>query len=242
MQKQCHANSTPLPGGQKPARAEARTRFPDDRPLGFAQAAGECINGALLRCEERYPRDGSHPVIYMVVERDSQQWREQLGALHRDFFGTDQSNPPSPVRLEVIDRATDDALRRLIDSGVLSTTTRATRALWPEAGAACPPPLSLDEREKALSFRTAAARKLRMAKVLAGAELKEEARQALMEAIEPLGCALAVECRLAEPQCLEDSLLQPFAAAWKEALPLVRNFLRDPSQPVLSVLSALDAV
>ena len=78
--------------------------------------------------------------------------------------------------------------------------------------------------------------------MLAGGDLEEEARQALIDAIEPLGCALAVEGRLPEPQSLEDALLPPLGAAWKEALPLVRNFLREPAQPVPPVLCALGAV
>ena len=61
----------------------------------------------------------------------------------------------------------------------------------------------------------------------ASGDLAEEARLALLDAIEPLGRALAVENRRPEPQSLEDSLLPPLGAAWKDALPLVRSFLRE---------------
>ena len=72
------------------------------------------------------------------------------------------------MRLEVIDRATDEALQRLIDAGLLARTTRATRPLWPaETAEAAPPPLSAAELEKLSAHRQHAARKLKMARVLA---------------------------------------------------------------------------
>jgi hypothetical protein len=63
-----------------------------------------------------------------------------------------------------------------------------------------------------------------------------------MDAIEPLGRALAVENRLPEPSCLEDALLPPLAIAWKDALPLVRSVLREPAQPLAPVLLAMGQV
>jgi superfamily II DNA or RNA helicase len=216
--------------------------LPADRPLGFAQAARQRINGALCRCEERYPEDGAHSVLYVVVERDAAQYREQLAALHQDYFGPGQSDPLSPVRLEVVDRATDDALQRLIEAGLVTTTIRATRPLWPPDLAVLVQPLSDAEREKAAAHRAQAARKLRMASALAGADLAEEARAALLEAVEPLGRALALENRLLEPASLEDALLPPLAIAWKDALPLLRAFLRDTSHAIPPLLSALGQV
>jgi hypothetical protein len=77
---------------------------------------------------------------------------------------------------------------------------------------------------------------------LADADLNEEARTALLSAIEPLGLALAVENRLPEPQSLEDALLPAMGTAWKNALPLVRSFLRESSLPVSQVVFALGQV
>ena len=68
--------------GPKPEAREAKPPLPADRPRGFAAAAQQRINGALLRCEERYPNDAPHSVLYVVVERDAAQYREQLGSLH----------------------------------------------------------------------------------------------------------------------------------------------------------------
>ena len=227
-------------GDAKPETREAKPPLPADRPRGFAAAAHQRINGALLRCEERYPNDGFHSVLYVVVDRDAPQWREKLGSLHEEYFGPGQYDPLSPVRLEVIDRATDDALQRLIDAGLLAKTSRATRPLWPAENAeAAPPPFSAAELEKLAAHRQRAGRKLKMARVLNEAGLSEEARSALLEGMLPLSCALAVEQRLPEPASLNDALMPPLSPWWKDALPLVREFSGDSTRPCLPLLEAL---
>ena len=226
--------------GPKPEVRGAAPMLPADRPHGFAAAAKQRINGALLRCEERYPNDAPHSVLYVVVERDAAQYREQLSTLHAEYFGPGQWDPLAPVRLEVIDRATDEALQRLIDAGLLAKTTRATRPLWPaDPAEMAPPPLSAVELEKLSSHRQRAARKLKMARVLGAAGLCEEVRAALLDAVLPLGCALALQHRFPEPASIEDTLLPPLSSCWKEALPLLREFAADAARPCEAVLEAL---
>jgi hypothetical protein len=228
---------------RKQPRAKQRAPLSADRPLSFAHEVRKCMDSALCRCEEFYPQEGPHSVLYVVVERDATEWRERLAALHRDYFGLGKTDPLAPVQLEVVDRGTHEALQRLFEAGLVAPTTRAARSLWPiDDSTTAPPPLSEAEREKAADYRRQAARKMKMAGVLAGGDLGEEAREALLDAIEPLGRALAVENRWPEPLCLEDALLPPFGPAWKAALPVVRNFLRDPLRPVAQVLSALAQV
>ena len=231
------------PAGAKAETREIKPPLPADRPRGFAAAAHQRINGALVRCEERYPNDGPHSVLYLVVDRDAPQWREKLGSLHEEYFGPGQCDPLAPVRLEVIDRATDEALQRLIELGLVSKTTRATRPLFPGQEAdAEPPPLSDAERDKAAGLRQQAARKLKMARLLAEGELAEESRIALLEAVLPLGRALAIEGRLPEPTRLEETLLPPLAHQWREALTPLRQFTSEvsaPWEPVLASLAAL---
>ena len=226
--------------GPKAEAREIKPPLPADRPRGFAAAAQKRINGALLRCEERYPNDASHSVLYVVVERDAAQYREQLNALHAEYFGPGQWDPLAPVRLEVIDRATDEALQRLIEAGLLSKTTRATRPLWPaDSTETAPPPLTPAELEKISAHRQRAARKLKMARVLRDAGLSEEARAALLDAVPPLGCALALQHRFPEPASLDDALLPPLSPCWKDALPLLRAFTSDAACDCLAVLEAL---
>jgi len=181
--------------------------------------------------------------LYVVVERDAPQFRAQLDSLHQDYFGPGQCDPLAPVRLEVLDRATDEALRRLIEAGLLANMTRAARPLWPQDPAApAPSPLSAAEREKAAAYRVQATRKLKMATVLYGGDLTDEARTALLEAMLPLGRALAVEHRLPEPPTLEDALLPPLGLSWKGALALLRTFVRDSSHAIPPVVSALGQI
>jgi hypothetical protein len=108
--------------------------LPADRPLGFAQAAHQRINGALACCEERYPQDAAHSVLYVVVARDAAQWREKLTGLHEEFFGSEKSDPLPPARLEVIDRSTDEALNRLAEPSTREETLMAPLALaWKDS-------------------------------------------------------------------------------------------------------------
>lgn len=215
--------------------------LPADRPLGFARKAREQINGALLRCEERYPSTGPHSVLYIVVERDAREWRERLNTLHHDFFGPGQSDPLAPVHLEVVDRATHEALERLAAAGLLTLTTRGSRPLFPEPEAAPnPPPLSAEEKTKAGAHRNCAARKLKMARLLGDGGLTEEARSPLLDAALALARALAVEARLPEPASLDDALFPPLSHRWKEALPALRSFAADPAQPWQAVIAALE--
>jgi len=85
-------------------RADSKPLLPADRALAFCSTAASASNGA-VRCEETYP----NPVAFRAdgVDREAANWREKLNSLHSDLFG--RAKPThSPVRLEVIDRATDE--------------------------------------------------------------------------------------------------------------------------------------
>ncbi len=220
-----------------------RRRPGTDRSLGFAAAAHDRTNGVLIRCEERYPNRGHHSVLYVVVERDAPQWRERLNALHQDYFGPGEADPLAPVRLEVVDRATDEALQRLIELGLVAKTSRATRPLW-SAGAleSGPAPLSPEEQAKLSAHRQLAARKLKMARVVADAGLEEDARAPLLDAILALSRAHAVEQRLPEPALVNEAMLPPLSPSWKQALPLLREFTLDAAHPCRPVLEAMSSL
>ena len=235
--------TAPTPEHLKSPIPDLKAPLPADRSLGFARKAHTQINGALVRCEERYPAQGAHSVLYVVVERDASLWRERLASLHGEFFGVGQIDPLAPVQLEVIDRATEEALQRLQAAGLITGAVRASRPLFPEAEAeSAPPPLSEAERARAKSFRGEGERKLKMARLLGDGEMAEECRVALLAAILPLARALAVENRLPEPAELADALLPPLGTCWKEALTGLRAFVGDPNQSWRSVADGLDKV
>jgi hypothetical protein len=218
--------------------------LPADRRLGFAEAAHRLINGALFRCEERYPNEGPHSVLFVVVERDAPQWRDKLSSLHQEYFPIDQSDPLAPVRLEVIDRATEEALNRLADLGLVSRTTRANRALFQaDTLAPQPPPLSMAEQQQAAAHRQSAVRKIKIASLLGEGGMLEEARNALLEAVLPLGRALAVENRIPEPASLNEAFFAPLSHQWGGALTPLREFLSNESssdwKPILEHLQKI---
>ena len=206
----------------------AKAALPADRALAFAQLASGRINGALVRCEERFPQAGPHSVLMVVVDREAANWREALQTLHGDLYGPGKTDPLAPVQLEVIDRATDEALQRLIAAGLISPTTRAARQLFPGPDNAGDT-LSAEARTRAKIQRERATRKLKLARVLGEGGFGEEARPALLEAIQALAIALAVENRISEPADLKDAVVAPLAQLWAGDLPALKRFVQEPA-------------
>lgn len=201
------------------------------------------MRAGLVRCEERYPLDGPHSVVVAVVDRDALLWREKLAPLHRELFGNGHSDPLAPVKLEVIDRATDDAITRLVEAGLIARTTRAARSLHPpDVIAADPNALTEAERQQVATHRARASRKLRLAALFGQEDFQEETRHALLEAIHCGARAHAVESRLPEPMEIKDTLLPPLALHWGESLPALREFVSNPAsdwKPIGNLLSSV---
>ncbi len=154
-------------------------------------------------------------MLLLVVEQNSTIVREQLAPVYEKFFGpTAQSSGEAPF-WEVVDRSTDEALQRMIQSGIITPQVRATRPLYPVLEPeSLRQSLSPQEKERANGHRGQAARKFKMAQLLFQGELLEEARQALEEGLHCLGRAMAVEQRQDEPADLKTCLLPPLAHAW----------------------------
>ncbi len=226
-----------------PARLEVpppKPSIPADRAGYFAQQAQQLLKGALVNCEERYPAEAPHSVVVLVVERDAAAWRDKLAPLHNELFGPGQADPLAPTRFEVIDRATDEAIQRLIEAGLLTRNSRAARPLL-ASDAPGPVSLSAEEKARAEAHRAQAARKLKTARVLATSDLAEEARAPMREGILAAARALAVENRLPEPSSAEDSLRAPYAFLWKSRAEEIRAFLTDAHAglPVAAVEASL---
>jgi len=209
--------------------------LPADRPLAFAEAARQQLGATLVSCEERYPRDGAHSVLLVVVENSAAAHRPRLETLHAEFFA--DRDPLAPVQLEVLDRATHEAIERLIAAGLIAPVSRAARPLYPqpETGA----PLTADELARAKAAREIGARKLKMAALLFGGGLLEEARPPLLEAILAVSRALAIEARLPEPATLEDALTPPFSEVFRKYGGTLRSLHEDSGG---DLRAAIDAV
>jgi superfamily II DNA or RNA helicase len=227
---------------QKPSAAIIRKKaLPVDRGLGFSEMVRKLLGASCIRCEERYPLEGSHSVIVVIVDRDAPLHREKLAAPFEEFFGKDVSDPLAPVTLEVIDRSTDEAMARLVAAGLISPSTRAIRELG-GAGEESVSKLTEAERLLVQEYRRQASRKLKMAALLGNGGLLEEEREALLHGGFMLGKALSVENKVPEPGSLEDTLRAPYALFWGDSLPAIRDYASNPSAPAAPAANALRAL
>ncbi len=223
--------------------AQDTRKVSSDKGFAFAERVRETINGALVRCEERYPNCGAHSVLVVVVENDPARHRPRLESVHGELFGPGKSDPLAPVHLEVIDRATDEALQRLIAAGLIQPTMRSQRPLFSATESIqAPAPLTAEERAKADAHRSQAARKLKMAELLGTGGLADETRTPMLEAILGIGRALAVEGRLPEPDDVGRALIAPLAQNWGDVVISLRAFVSDPSASWESAAEALKTV
>ena len=210
-------------------------QLPSDRPRAFAEETRRQLGAALVACEERFPREGAHSVLYVVVEGQAALHRPRLEAIHAKLCADLES--VAPVRLEVLDRATHEALERLIAAGLIAPISRAARPLHPVAET--PVPLSAQELARVQAHRDLAARKLKMARLLADGGLPDEARAPLLDAALAMSRALAVETRVPEPDALDDALLPPLAAAWGRHAIVIQDFMARPGAEGCQVMQVI---
>ena len=227
--KQIITPAAQIPETAPPAR-------PSDPCALFAERAAFLLGKNLAACEERYPAEAPHTVLIAIAEGDAALWKPRLEQLHAELFA--RQDPLSPVRLEVIDRATVEAMQRLAEAGIVQITHRATRHLYPVDVA--PPPLSAEELARASACRERAARKLKMARLLQAEKMDEEAREALLAAILETGRALAIEARLLEPACPSAALAPPLSHAWGHAHEILATAVNNTSAPLSEALAVLE--
>jgi len=216
--------------------------FSSDRPMAFAKAARERINGALLHCEERYPAEGAHSVLYVVVEGNAAQWRSHLESLHHEYFGAGHGDPLAPVHLQVVEQATHDALSRLAESGLLSLTQRGSRTLFPDGVDAALREFTPEEQALRVELEAITTRKIRMARVLGEAGLDDEARAPLLDALLAQARSFAVEYRFVQPDCIGDAFPPALARAWGPALGVLQGFALDSTASWHAAIEALTAI
>jgi len=208
----------------KSQSSNLKSQPPADRPRAFAEEARRQLGASLVACEERFPRESTHSVLYVVVEGQAAACRPRLERLHAELCGGLKST--APVQLEVLDRATHEVLERLIAAGLIASLSRAARPLHPARKT--PAPLSAEERARAKTHRDLAARKLKMARLLVDGGLPEEARQPMLDAALALSRALAVETRLPEPGDAGEITTPALAASWGRHAGAIQDFLAAP--------------
>lgn len=205
-----------------------------DPPKSFAAEIRGLLGTNLVRVEERFPVEGSGSLLLVVVQRDPLLWKEKLAGVFEKYFGKDKSDPLFPVRFELIDRHADEAMSRMIESGLMAASSRSVRPLGDpddDGKESEKIVLTAEEKAAALEARTAARRKHKMAGLLAGGELWEEAGAALMESVVYLGAALSVEHRLGvEVEEGVELLLPPLAERVEKPLKIaIARLVEDPA-------------
>jgi hypothetical protein len=221
------------PAQPVPAAPVAKPPPPADPVEAFAQQAAALLGARLVACQERYPEDdgaGAPPILVVVVDREAEAWQPRLAELHTQVCAAGEAGRTPAAggpRLEVIDRATVQALERLEAMGLIRSRVRATRQLQP-AAAATAAPLTDEEKARAADLRRQAAKKLKLGKIL----LREAARLA--------GCAFAVEERVATPPAtLGAALAPPLSFRWGETVAILQPLEKgEPAEPA-AVVAAL---
>ncbi len=217
-------------------------KLPVDRAGGFAQCAADLAGDALLCCEEQFPDQADHSVLLVVMDSDATQWEQKFKDTHERYFKDRNCDGQMPVHLQVIDRDTVETLEKLQAMGLVQTTVRTARKLWPlapDTDEAAREAKEARDREVE-DLRDQTRRKVKMARVLAMSDLHEEAREALLTALLLHGRTLAREVDLPLPQNLEQALANgPITPFWGQNLTAARQFAEQPeadSWPIIEML------
>jgi superfamily II DNA or RNA helicase len=217
--------------------------LPSDPGLAFGLLVKEKVNNGLVRCEERFPVDGSPSTIMIVVEQDPLAWQEQLTALYRQNLMINRPADAVPPRIQVIDRRTEEALQQLMNAGIIAKTTRAIRSLLPvDSADLSKPVLSPEDRQKADAHRATLAKKLKMARLLGDGGMLEESCLFLNEAILTAAKGLAVENNLPEPGTINEAVKPPYFYIWQNEETVIKEYLSNPAQSWLALANFLQKV
>ena len=160
--------------------------------------------------------------------------------LHSEFFNRETTDPLAPTRLEVIDRATEEALQRLMEVGLIAKADRAARPLDQDDDANSAGALSAEEQERLRGLQEQAKRKLKMIRLLTAGGLEEEARASVGEAVLLTARALAVRHRSPEPASLQEALQPPLSLLWKDGGVPVREFLESEGAAISPMMEYLE--
>lgn len=202
---------------------------PRDVTQEFAARLRQRLGTQLVACEERTPVGGGPVQILVVSEHVAHARAPWMDSLRDEFFPSLDGNPPSH-QIDILDRATFDAIERLVKAGLLQRTDTARRDLLDVAATPSgPPPLTPEEEARLREATARAERCLRRAQVLGNADFPEEAVISLRDALLPLAVARALRERWPVPATHADLLADPWPTRWSTAFPSVQQLLNSTS-------------
>lgn len=218
---------TPAPVVRQPALQSLRAADPE---LGFATVMLERLGDKLLACEVRQTSHG-RPLMLLVIEGDARSSTACAERVCAEWFGGEENGRVPGV--EVMGRATYDALKRLVAQGVLSQPENTVRALYSSGRGLAMPRLAPDsDKARMLVFRREAAMVFRRARQLLASLSFDAARQPLEESVILLARAYALQLHLAEPQDVRQAMSGPFVGLWGDTLPVLVELLSSDYSPV----------
>jgi hypothetical protein len=198
---------------------------PRDVTQEFAARLRQRLGTQLVACEERTPVGGGPVQILVVSEHVAHARAPWMDSLRDEFFPSLDGNPPSH-QIDILDRATFDAIERLVKAGLLQRTETARRDLLDVAATPSgPPPLTPEEEARLREATARAERGLRRAQVLGNADFPEEAVISLRDALLPMAIARALRERWPVPATHADLLADPWPTRWSSAFPCVQQLL-----------------
>ena len=143
---------------------------PSDPTLAFAERATASLGEALVHCQEALLPGEKAPVILAVVR--SIDRAPSLKDLHHQTEW--RGNTPE---LRVIDESTWTAIQQLVESGLLTLNTRATRHLTGKSQPIQEPALTPEQLQRIADLKAFAAKKQKVAKLLIESDLADEAEE-----------------------------------------------------------------
>lgn len=198
-----HARLRQLLGGHPGGKGAPKPPPPPADPAqAFAQAAEHTIGSALVHCDEALLPGQSGPVILAVLATGAAHRAPTLKQIHAAIDWHGGRRP-----LHVIDEAAWAAIQGLVADGLLTLNTRATRSLigdQPLMAAPPPPVLTPEQRQRIDHLRALAAKKLRVAELLAAEGLEDEAGPHRRAAALAEAQAEAIENHRPEPAAAAD--------------------------------------
>jgi len=183
-----------------------------DPELGFAVVVSERLGNKLVRCDV-CQAEQAKPVFLLVTDGAAQPALACAEKAATDWF-SGSSLVPS---VEVVDRATHDAMKRLVGRGLLREPLCVMRTLYLRGRGLSQPRLSPDSAiARAAELRREASRAFQRARQLVTRLSFDAARQPLEESVMLLARAYAVQHQQEEPHDVRQAFSEPFAGLWGE--------------------------
>jgi len=216
---------SPISGTPAAAAKPAEPPKPRDVTQEFAARLQQRLGTQLIACEERVPVGGGPIQIIVVSEHVAHARAPWMETLRDEFFPSLDGNPPSH-QVDILDRATFDAIERLVKAGLLQRTDTARRDLLDVTTTpAGPPPLTAEQEAQLKEATARAERCLRRAQVLGNADFPEEALTSLRDSLLPMATARAIRERWPIPATHADLLSDPWPTRWSTAFPALQQLL-----------------